>query len=537
MSKPHIQVVNMIPKSLSGETNQDSEPQITVNPEDVRMIIGTAFTPDPAHGPQCPVYASFDGGHTFTLDLVIPGAGGFLWDTFDQSVRFGGGSALYAGILRGDGSNPLNILRSAPYSGSTVMQVLIQRNSIDQPYVAALHAEGKDRVFVGNNDVSSGSWLGSMEHSTDARNAPPPAGFSQSLMDPRVTIRDSPSIRPTIHHDGTVYAGYFSWRAGGPVTADVVVARDDNFAAGGSPFTSLTDTGDGKAGVRVALSVPIPWFFFMGNERVGSSLSIAVDPADSNVVYLAWGDGSSPGSTQTLHVRRSTDRGVTWSGDLVSVLNATNPALAVTRNGTRVGFMYQQIVTSAGSQRWESHLQVTEDAWASPADDITLANTPIDNATHLFDPYIGDYADLQSVHDDFYGVFCAHNFPDLGNFPHGVVYQRNANFGTNQLLDVNGVTPVANSIDPFFFHVSWHEEKLRKREECVFGRDRLEIKGLKYEKLEIGELKLDFGEFAGEEEHHEDHSLNRAIERLGHEIERIGKRLVIAAYKEEHHKH
>jgi hypothetical protein len=299
------------------------------------------------------------------------------------------------------------------------MQVLVQRNSIDPPYVAALHADGKDRVFVGNNDDSTGPWLGSMEHSADARNTAPPAGFSQSLMDPRVTIRDSPSIRPTIHRDGTVYAGYFSWRSGGPVQADVVVARDDHFATGGSPFTSLIDSGDGKAGVRVAFSVPIPWFFFMGNERVGSSISIAVDPAKSHIVYLAWGDGSHPGSTQTLHVRRSTDRGVTWSPDLVSVPNATNPALAIAHTGKKVGFMYQQVVTSGATQRWETHMQITEDAWATSAEDFLLANTPVDNATHLFDPYIGDYADLQSVGDDFYGIFSAHNFPDLGIFHMG----------------------------------------------------------------------------------------------------------------------
>ncbi len=520
MSELRVRVVNMIPKSLSGETNQDSEPQLTVNPEDHRMMIGTAFTPDPGGGPLGPVYASFDGGNTWTLDLIVPGG-----EPNDQSVRFGSGSALYAGVLRGDVFLRMNVLRSAPYSGSTAMQTVVQRDTIDQPYVATTHSHGKDRVFVGNNDASSGPYRGSVEHSADARNAPPPAGFSQTVIDPRLTIRDSPSNRPAPHPDGTVYHAYFSWRTGGPVTADVVVARDDHFATGATPYSDLIDTGDLKPGVRVALSVPIPWFFYVANERLGSSLSIAVDPKNSHVVYLAWGDGSYPGSAQTLHVRRSTDRGATWSGDLFSVTNATNPALAITTNG-KVGLLYQRVVTSGGAQRWESHVQVTHDAWGTPAEDIILANTPVDNATYVYDPYIGDYADLQAVGEEFYGIFSAHNFPDKGNFPHGVHYQRNANFATNQLFDLSGITTVAPSIDPFFCHILWHEERERKEEHHGEKGERVILRGLKYERLEIDEIELRLG--------HENHGADLLL-RVGERIEDLGRRLIGEAH--EHHKH
>jgi len=377
---------------------------------------------------------------------------------------------------------------------------------------------------VGNNDASSGPYRGSVEHSADARNAPPPAGFAQSVLDPRLTIRNSPSIRPAPHHDGTVYVAYFSWRSAGPVKADIVVARDDHFATGANPFTDLTDPGDGKAGMRVALSVPIPWFFYTANERLGRALSIAVDPGNSDVVYLAWGDGSHPGSQQTLHVRRSLDRGVTWSGDLFSAANATNPALAIATNG-KVGFLYQQAVTSGGAQRWETHVQVTHSAWATPAQDIVLANTPVDNATYVYDPYIGDYDDLQALGHEFYGIFSAHNFPDMGNFPHGVRYQRNASFATNQLLNVNGVTPVAPSIDPFFFHIRWHEEEDEKKEHRRDEGERLILRGLKYERLEIDEIELELGD----------------DDRLGEKIEDLGKRLIGEAREHEHrekrHKH
>jgi hypothetical protein len=45
-----LQIVNMIPKSLSGETDQDSEPNLAVNPEQPNQIVATAFTQDPMNG-------------------------------------------------------------------------------------------------------------------------------------------------------------------------------------------------------------------------------------------------------------------------------------------------------------------------------------------------------------------------------------------------------------------------------------------------------------------------------------------------------
>jgi len=539
MPKLHVRLVNMIPKSLSGETNQDSEPQITVDSEHPHTIIGTPFTPDPGGGPDGPVFASLDNGQTWTLDLVIPGEAfvpsiGQILPTFDQSVRFGSGSALYAGILRTN-TNTLDILRSAPYSPTSVMGVLVQRNAtIDQPYVAVKHAQGRDRVFIGNNDNSSGPWRGSVEHSPNAHNAPAPAGFSQTVLDPRVPfIRELPPIRCAPHRDGTVYVAYIPMRQFLPNTlCDVVVARDDNFATGAQPFTALTDPGDGLAGLRVRQSVPFPWtspFSYLGFERIGSNLSIAVDPLNSDTVYLAWGEGPLPGSAQTVRVRRSIDRGATWSGDLLTVPNAVNPALAITEGG-EVGLLYQQLVTgSGGTQRWQTHVRISHDAWASAAEDILLADTPEDPATYPnWDPHLGDYADLQAHGHEFYGIFSTNNVPDMANFPHGVRYQRNADFTGKQLYDVSGITPVAISIDPFFVHISWEREEEEPHRRRGLRRERLEMKGLHYERLEIDELTLEFDDaLHSDEDSDEDGApeAGRIMRRLSHGLARFARRL------------
>ena len=84
---------------------------------------------------------------------------------------------------------------------------------------------------------------------------------------------------------------------------------------------------------------------------------------------------------------------------------------------------------------------------------LTLAQTPAQTPRRQFDPYLGDYDSLTAGGRHFYGVFSANNTPRKAHFPNGVVYQRNADFRTGTLLDVDNTTPVHASIDPFFFRI------------------------------------------------------------------------------------
>ena len=67
-----VRAVNMIPSSLSGEFNQDSEPNLAVNPERPTDMVATAFTPSPMGGNLAPIYVSTDGGLTWSLRNVSP---------------------------------------------------------------------------------------------------------------------------------------------------------------------------------------------------------------------------------------------------------------------------------------------------------------------------------------------------------------------------------------------------------------------------------------------------------------------------------
>src|ERR1039458_9931515 len=117
-----ISVVNMIPQALSGETSQDSEPNLAVNPINTQQIVATAFTPNPSGGALAPIFMSSNGGQTWALNAIVPGAtAGF--PTLDITTKFGGSSnVLYAGIVRADNSH-MNVLRTNDFASSTPMSV------------------------------------------------------------------------------------------------------------------------------------------------------------------------------------------------------------------------------------------------------------------------------------------------------------------------------------------------------------------------------------------------------------------------------
>jgi hypothetical protein len=155
----------------------------------------------------------------------------------------------------------------------------------------------------------------------------------------------------------------------------------------------------------------------LGTQRIGSSLSIAVDPRNSQRVYLAWCDGlATTASPYTLRLRRSDDGGQNWTSDLLTALNATNPGLAANERGT-VAFLYQQLVNVSGTNRWRTHLVRSIDAFAGVTSDTILANVLDSSAGSTLTVIIGDYDNLIAVGRDFYGVFSAHNLPASANFP------------------------------------------------------------------------------------------------------------------------
>jgi hypothetical protein len=463
-----LKIVNMIPNSWSDEANQDCEPNLSVNPANPKEIIATAFTFDNPAGTSAvspamtgnwaPIFASVDGGNTWSLQFVLPSAAGDQLPTWDVTSRYGGSSGeVYSGLISPGGFTIL--VNRAP--DATTQQTTIATLTGDQPFLEATTTTAggvsKDRLYVGYNANSANSTVNVFLDALAA--APTTTANSLDVRFPN----DMPPTRTAIHKSGTIYCAFYSYQVVSPTSLrDVVVVKDLDGGASTPAFQALVDTGDGKVGVRVATSIHNPWYNSnfedpsFGNDRYGPELAIAVDPNNADRVYLVYATGTSA-ADEALHLVFSTDGGQTWSADVRTLALAKCPSIAINSRGM-VGFVYQQVVGA----NWTAVLEVSDDGFVSSFSSHVLISTPTNSPTpaSVMATYLGDYIKLEAVGVDFYGIFSASNAPSKANFPSGVTYQRNVNWATQTLLANDGVTPVAVSIDPFFFKLTIDVPKL-----------------------------------------------------------------------------
>jgi hypothetical protein len=313
-------------------------------------------------------------------------------------------------------------------------------------------------VYVGDNLPDS-----TVDFSLNAAAATAASGFKKAFIESRPNSgQNGPQVRTACHRSGVTYATFYGWRNESgdfaantlKITADVVVVRDDSGAAGATPFRDLLEPADGLPGRLVEKNVKFPFRRngkpTEGQQRLGGDLAIAVNPADSKTVYLAF--SGLVGSKLTLHVRRSTDSGQTWSADLLTVPFGINAGLAVNDSGNP-GLLYQQLTGSGARTRWVTHFRQATSAAPAVWSDLVLCDHPSSKPAKTFDPYLGDYAYLTALGQEYFGIFSASNEPDLAHFPNGATYQRNHNFASKTLTNLAGAT-VPVSIDPFFFKVT-----------------------------------------------------------------------------------
>jgi hypothetical protein len=463
-----VLLVNMIPKELSDDTGQDSEPFLAVHP-DGQLMVGAAytFTRDAASPKASPIYLSTDGGLTWTREHKIPAT-----KVYNQSYCFSGSDRKLYGVIAGGSDKDwgnISVLETDDPTKKNPMRVISRLGSkkgesADQPFIQARRFD-QDRIYVGQNYF--GSELGSGKTASVRVSTNGGKTFRLLGLEARRTMgQDGPSVRPSIANDGTVYVAFFRWvKSSGDwgantlkINGDVIVARDDEGAIGSRPFRALVDPHDGKPGRIVAEDRVIPFTYSkgLGQQRIGSSLSLAADPNDSATIYIAWADSDPATRMYTIHLRRSIDRGMNWSKDLLAIPSATNPAIAVSSDGS-VGFLYQHLRDAGGAQeRWETHFQRSANGSAAWTD-ILLSSFPTKREPpRVYQPYLGDKIHLLSIENNFYGVFSAPNIPDRKYFPQGVHFQRRHKNG--KLLSLDGKARVPVSIDPYFFRIRFDSD-------------------------------------------------------------------------------
>jgi len=322
---------------------------------------------------------------------------------------------------------------------------------LDQPWVQAANVAGQNRVYVGFND------LGAPNANTAYVAVSNTGGTSFQAavaLDNAAVGQDNPAVRVAVQGN-EVYAA-FERRTAAPgattVAGDIVVARDDNggikSTANPNPFQAL-----GAGGVVADSGTLARPSFLLGQERLGSDLSIAIDPTDKTgmSVYLAY--GKIVGGQAESFLEKSADGGATWKAfGPGPILNAGLPAIAVAADGS-VGLLYTELVKTSMDTEF---LKLSSTGVGGPP--VDLAIWPQNTPAMTFTPYIGDYQQLVAVGNNFYGAFSASDDPSLANWANpalNVIFQRQVlgTLGTPGAMLGNGTGGAgpAVSIDPYYF--------------------------------------------------------------------------------------
>jgi len=420
-------IVDIIPKSLQTEHEQNSEPNIAVDPCDATKIVISVFSH--FHRPN-PIFISKDGAATWSVLQRIPAG--------DMSVGWAGAFDGYLTVLSTRGSSIATLRLHDPTIRSRfrgVTKSIYRPGGIgpDQPWTEATLVNGVDRIYVAFNDFSQPSRTASVHQSLDGGHTW--QTFAIERGNPGLG-RDGSAVRVTSNGD-RAYAAFQRFNSmdfNGDVTGDIVVVRDD--AGGADQFNDLGAGAGMFAATGELLPQGDPDFggVGLGQERLGSDLSIAVDPNDPDRVAVAYAAIRS--GQKVVVIDLSTNAGAMWN-EIFSTTNSdcALPALAIADNGA-IGLLY----TLYDGTNLETHLVQSPDEFTSQTD-LTLSVFEDQSLVPDFSPFIGDYEDLAAVGNFFYGAFSASN--DVSQFPQKPVFLRD-----ETLL---GTAKVPFSIDPFFF--------------------------------------------------------------------------------------
>jgi len=452
-------VVNMIPGDMSDEQDQNGDPFLAVSPQDLYLIAA----------------ANVSSSTSKTIPLLLSSSDqGFTWTRFkaaldvnwidSQTYCFSGTSNRLYGAISGNNKQGdyFSVLQWPDAKNAESAKQISSTTGIEvgnQPYIQARTYNNNEEIYVGElylghlNKVERGT--AAIRVSTDGGTTFKLFGLESRPHSP--AGQDAPVVRPALAlRDHTVYVSFFRWRniEGRKATGDVVVIRDDEGATGEKPFSVLTDSSDNRPGRLVETNRTFLLRERLGQQELGADLALAVDPTNSDIVYLSWGDDDPVTNTHQLHLRVSFDRGQNWSNDLLLIPSAVNPALTVTDDGT-VGFLYQQLRSTEDGPTWETHIRQLSSA--SPVwSDILLSSFPTKieptRESQSTDPYLAFRLNLISYRGAMYGTFAAPNNPDSQYFPQGVRFQRT--YANGKLFSSDGKREIGSSIDPYFFRIS-----------------------------------------------------------------------------------
>jgi hypothetical protein len=453
-----VKVVDVIPFNQSlGEQGDNSEPSIMVNPANPSQVMISSF----ADNGNNPYFVSTNGGTDWSQAFTIQHQ--------DTTLSWGNNGKAYLTYV--DNANAIQLMSSSTplASPNSFSNINFPAPGVDQPAIFTTSVGATDYAYVGyntgaGNDIeysknANSSFLGVPLATWNNVNLPIMAGASAAVS---VRLAGSGNTVYAAYEQstGTTGAGGAGDLTGGTISVvRSINGGTDNFAANGANGKALTSPS-GVGAITIPFGDPLnaanpnPGTTLgnspTGTGRLGSDLSIAVNPYNTNQVYVAY--AAVVGGNPQITVKESLNGGETWANSYTVAGPSALPALAVASSG-EVGLLETDY--SAGPKTLDTWFYQLAPDLSSVGSLQELATFPDGTPAGTTDPYIGDYEGLTTQGANFYGTFSASNNPILADFPQGVYYDRLFTVGadnfTGQLFANATLDAPANSIDPFFF--------------------------------------------------------------------------------------
>lgn len=417
-----------------GALGPATEPSIAVDPSNPNRISISAFYDfwfDGRHhdGPNAALFNSDNGGRDWTENDSIPPGPGVGRNDFgpcDQTFDYGQRGRLYGVVLvctrtgtylvTGSTNDPTRASAwrwcNAGAAGCPVNPD--PRGFDDQPWLLVNRdprVASQDNVYVGYDSFrSSPTGFYSNERVAVSYGANPVRFTVDSQAGTARPLFTNPALRlakdPTT---GYMYAVYEqSVGLGGPPKR---VTYKLNRSTDGGRTWSLNGDPDGIT-IDTVRSEQAPFYKFCTvNALLGGVDHAAVDPRTGDV-YVVYGADTSGGHSNQILIRRVTGArsghaSVGRPSFVTTAHRAALPSVAVNGNGT-VGVLYDTCegMTAHGYPKFAAHLARSGDRGQSFSDRLLLSFlSPAKDNGNSRQRVLGDYQQLKSVGNTFYGVF------------------------------------------------------------------------------------------------------------------------------------
>ncbi len=446
---PNVYVVDAVvnntdPDLTNTDTFGDSEPSIALNPNSCddlggrgrgcRVIVLLAFSGEwQRDGTFAPLWISDNWGGTWSKDFAIPfppNAPGAEGCPCDQTPDYGSGIELSATFLTSGGyANVYSGSTVNPADGSQWSWLLsdgtAQRtnsygvNNADQPWLRVNRdpgTRGQDDVYVGYDN-----FLGAPDMRVAVSYGRLPLDFtidnlvgysgSGSDMNPgqRLAVDPGSGAVYNLFQQCIADCGYDD----NPKTINYVLNR----SLDGGLTWSLNGSSTGTV-IATAQSTQARPKFGTVNALLGGVDHVAVDPTTGDV-YVVYGDRDPSTQNNRLSIVRLTDDGrggltIGPSFFVTGQVQAALPSVAVAEdhNGS-VGVLYDTFDgVESGYPQFSAHLAISSDHGMTFQDVImeTFLSPATDDGNNR-QRVLGDYQQLKSVGNGFYGVFTGNGVP------------------------------------------------------------------------------------------------------------------------------